>query len=135
MLLKDFLLRDFTKLNKKNLPDYKRSWSKQLGKTPRNSDILSAYREFVRKKQLPENREFEQLLRVRKVRSLSGVAPMAVMTKPFYCPGRCIYCPLEAGLPKSYLADEPAAQRALKVKFNPLAAGKKKVDTASANRT
>lgn len=53
------------------------------------------------------------------VRTLSGVAPMAVMMKPFLCPGQCIYCPLEIGMPKSYLSDEPAAQRAKRLDFDP----------------
>lgn len=55
---------------------------------------------------------------IRRVRSISGVTPFAVMTKPYPCPGVCTYCPLEEGLPKSYLSDEPAAQRALKFDFN-----------------
>jgi elongator complex protein 3 len=50
---------------------------------------------------------------------MSGVAPMAVMMKPFMCPGQCIYCPLEIGMPKSYLSDEPAAQRAKQLDFDP----------------
>ncbi len=53
------------------------------------------------------------------MRSVSGVTPMAVMTKAFYCPGQCTFCPIDLNLPKSYLRDEPAAQRALKVNFNP----------------
>ncbi len=44
---------------------------------------------------------------------------MAVMMKPFLCPGQCIYCPLEIGMPKSYLSDEPAAQRAKRLDFDP----------------
>ena len=44
---------------------------------------------------------------------------MAVMTKPYPCPGNCIYCPQEEGMPKSYLSDEPAAQRAKMNDFDP----------------
>lgn len=51
-------------------------------------------------------------------RSLSGVTPLAAMMKPFNCPGECIYCPLELNMPKSYLSDEPAAQRAKKLNFD-----------------
>jgi len=54
-------------------------------------------------------------------RSLSGVTPLAVMMKPFNCPGECVYCPLELNMPKSYLSDEPAAQRAKNLDFDPLA--------------
>ncbi len=51
-------------------------------------------------------------------RSLSGVTPLAAMMKPFNCPGECIYCPLELNMPKSYLSDEPAAQRAKNLNFD-----------------
>ncbi len=43
------------------------------------------------------------------------------MTKPFACPGQCTFCPLESGMPKSYLSDEPAAQRAKSLEFDPKA--------------
>lgn len=59
------------------------------------------------------------LLRRRKIRTLSGVAVVTVLTKPHRCPGACVYCPTEARMPKSYLASEPAAQRALGYKFDP----------------
>lgn len=49
---------------------------------------------------------------------MSGVTPLAAMMKPFNCPGECIYCPLELNMPKSYLSDEPAAQRAKKLNFD-----------------
>lgn len=55
-------------------------------------------------------------------RTLSGVAPIAVMTKPFPCPhGSCIYCPggPRVGTPKSYIGEEPALMRAKRRKFHP----------------
>src|SRR3989339_900195 len=60
-----------------------------------------------------------QYLIKRMTRTMSGVTPITVLTKPFYCPGECVYCPLEPGMPKSYLSDEPAAARAKKLNFNP----------------
>ena len=53
------------------------------------------------------------------VRTLSGVTPLTVLTKPFPCPGTCIFCPNDIRMPKSYLADEPGAQRAEKNAFDP----------------
>lgn len=50
---------------------------------------------------------------------MSGVAPVTVMTKPFPCPGRCVYCPTDVRMPKSYLPSQPAAQRAFRQQFNP----------------
>ncbi len=58
-------------------------------------------------------------LRMKPVRTLSGVAPVTVLTKPFPCPGRCIFCPSDVRMPKSYLSDEPGAQRAAQHQFDP----------------
>lgn len=55
-------------------------------------------------------------------RILSGVAPVAVMTKPYPCPhGKCIYCPggPDQGTPQSYVGEEPALMRGLRVGFDP----------------
>lgn len=58
---------------------------------------------------------------------------MAVMMKPFKCPGTCIYCPLEVGMPKSYLSDEPAAQRAKSLEFDPYEQVKMRLTQLSIN--
>jgi elongator complex protein 3 len=58
-------------------------------------------------------------LRLRPVRTGSGVAVVTVLTKPFPCPGECIFCPNDVRMPKSYLADEPGAQRAANNSFDP----------------
>lgn len=53
-------------------------------------------------------------------RNLSGVAPVAIMTKPIKCPhGRCIMCPTVKGVPQSYTGKEPASRRGLRNKFHP----------------
>jgi len=54
-----------------------------------------------------------------KVRSYSGILPVAVFTKPVGCPFHCLYCPETKTLPKSYLKDEPALMRALRENFDP----------------
>ncbi len=58
-------------------------------------------------------------LRMKPVRTMSGVAPVTILTKPFPCPGRCIFCPSDVRMPKSYLSDEPGAQRAAQHQFDP----------------
>ena len=58
-------------------------------------------------------------LRMKPIRTLSGVAPVTVLTKPYACPGRCIFCPSDVRMPKSYLSDEPGAQRAAEHQFDP----------------
>ncbi|NJK88537.1 MAG: tRNA uridine(34) 5-carboxymethylaminomethyl modification radical SAM/GNAT enzyme Elp3 [Myxococcales bacterium] len=61
------------------------------------------------------------LLRSKPVRSHSGVAPVTVLTKPYPCPGKCVFCPNDVRMPKSYLAMEPGAQRAFHFRFDPYA--------------
>lgn len=63
--------------------------------------------------------EFTTRVRRRPVRSQSGVTPLTVLTKPFPCPGKCVYCPNDLRMPKSYLSDEPGAQRASNNHFDP----------------
>jgi elongator complex protein 3 len=58
-------------------------------------------------------------LQMKPMRTLSGVAPVTVLTKPYPCPGECIFCPSDATMPKSYLADEPGAMRAAYHDFDP----------------
>jgi elongator complex protein 3 len=53
------------------------------------------------------------------VRTLSGVTTVTVLTKPYPCPGKCIFCPTDARMPKSYLPDEPGARRGLEHHFDP----------------
>ena len=109
MKIEDLVRRDAEKLTPENLEEYRRAWAKALGRMPKNSEIWP----FI------GDEEIKELYKTRSVRTESGVAPFAVMMKPYYCPGNCVYCPLEAGMPKSYLSDEPAAQRAKKLKFDP----------------
>jgi len=55
-----------------------------------------------------------------KIRTLSGVTPVALLVKPYPCPGKCIYCPMGKGIPKSYLSNEPAVMRAVANQFDPV---------------
>lgn len=60
-----------------------------------------------------------RLLRAKPRRTASGVATITVLTKPWPCSGDCVYCPNDVRMPKSYLADEPACQRAERCFFDP----------------
>ena len=62
---------------------------------------------------------FVERVRMKPVRTRSGVAPVTVLTKPFACPGRCIFCPSDVRMPKSYISSEPGAQRAAEHQFDP----------------
>ncbi len=98
----------------------KRKMAKKYGQPcPGNFILLKIYRQMVHKGLLPRQENLENLLRTRPVRTLSGIAAITVLTKPYPCPGQCIYCPNEIEMPKSYLKNEPAAQRAYLTKFEP----------------
>ncbi len=45
-------------------------------------------------------------------RTISGVTPLAVMTRPAGCPGTCIFCPTYTDAPQSYTPESPAVIRA-----------------------
>jgi elongator complex protein 3 len=60
-------------------------------------------------------------IRMKPVRTLSGVTTVTVLTKPYPCPGKCIFCPTDVRMPKSYLPDEPGARRGLEHAFDPYA--------------
>jgi elongator complex protein 3 len=82
---------------------------------PQNSEILEAFASDRK----GASEVFRRLLRKRAVRTLSGIAPVAVLTKPWPCPGRCAYCPTEKDVPQSYLSNEPAVMRAIREGYDP----------------
>ncbi|MCM8794309.1 MAG: tRNA uridine(34) 5-carboxymethylaminomethyl modification radical SAM/GNAT enzyme Elp3 [Candidatus Omnitrophica bacterium] len=83
------------------------------------SVALARFQEEVSKGLRPANRQIEDLLTLNAVRSRSGIAAVTVLTKPYPCPGRCVFCPTEAGVPKSYLPAEPLVQRAAARDYDP----------------
>jgi elongator complex protein 3 len=87
--------------------------------TPRNADVRDYYENLVEAKKLKRNPDFEKILKSKTIRTLSGVAVVAVLTKSHPCRGKCLYCPTEKEMPKSYLSNEPAVMRAMSVKFDP----------------
>lgn len=62
---------------------------------------------------------FIAALQMKPRRTASGVATITVITKPQPCAGRCIFCPNDVRMPKSYLHNEPACQRAERNYFDP----------------
>lgn len=100
--------------SKTALHNLKRSYSSASGRSfPTNVELIAAYRELIQKGELPQSADFSKLLRRRGVRSLSGIASITVITKAYPCPGKCIFCPTEPKMPKSYLSNEPAIMRAI----------------------
>jgi len=87
------------------------------------SVLLTTYEDLKRNNEIYFDIESENnlyhILKMKETRTISGVTPVTVLTKPFPCPGKCIFCPNDIRMPKSYLSDEPGAQRALSNKFDP----------------
>jgi elongator complex protein 3 len=83
-------------------------------------DLVAAYRALTDSGDLPPaDPAVMDRLRLKPIRTASGVTPLTVFTKPFPCPGECIFCPNDVRMPKSYLRDEPGAQRAEANAFDP----------------
>ena len=81
--------------------------------------LIAAYRKLVDDGEWQEDENLLKKIRMKPVRTLSGVTTVTVLTKEYPCPGRCVFCPTETYMPKSYLADEPGAARAFQNKFDP----------------
>lgn len=84
-----------------------------------NLYFIKAYQDLLQEGKIQENPLILSFIKKRSVRTLSGVAPVTVLTKPYFCPGKCVYCPTDLRMPKSYLPSQPAAQRAFRQSFNP----------------
>jgi len=114
-------------------PHDDKAWRRLLKRFPRRgggffskTEMIRAFRVFSEGPEPPmswtmNERELLAKLKMKPTRTQSGVAPVTVLTKPFPCPGQCIFCPNDVRMPKSYLADEPGAQRAALNRFDPYA--------------
>ena len=119
--------------NPGDLALFKRKISKKYKiPCPSNIKLLKAYHELVKNNTLPyqkhEEQKIKNLLRTRPIRSLSGIVNVSVLTKPYPCPGKCLYCPNEKGIPKSYVSGEPAVERAKRLNYNPYLQVKKRIE-------
>lgn len=81
--------------------------------------LVYVYRQLVESGEWTPNPTLLRAIRMKPMRTLSGVATVTVLTKPFPCPGKCIFCPDDVRMPKSYLPDEPGAMRALHHAYDP----------------
>jgi len=84
----------------------------KTNKWPKNTELFEL---------IGKNKEkFRKLLQLKPTRTISGVAVIAVMSKPSPCPhGKCTYCPHVDNVPESYTGKEPAARRGIANKFDP----------------
>lgn len=82
----------------------------RLHKLIANPDILS----------VSQSKKVMRLVQRKPTRTISGVAVIAVMTRPHDCPhGTCIYCPGGETTPQSYTGREPAAMRGIQHNYDP----------------
>lgn len=77
------------------------------------------YRHLCETGWLTYDPEIPLVLQMKPTRTQAGVTVVTVLTKPYPCPGQCIFCPTDVRMPKSYLHDEPGAQRAERHAFDP----------------
>lgn len=85
----------------------------------KKSVLVAVYRALVEAGEWEKDPAVLAKIRLKPMRTLSGVTTVTVLTKPYPCPGKCIFCPTDVRMPKSYLPDEPGAMRALFHEFDP----------------
>lgn len=96
-----------------------------LRKYPRGHELfsrdqlISSYKEYCEKGLMSLDSEILDVLKLKPSRTMSGVTVITVLTKPYPCPGKCIFCPNDIRMPKSYISSEPGAQRAARNAFDP----------------
>ncbi len=112
---------ELNQLKLKTLNKYKSN--SKLNQIPKNADIYFAASDDERQK-------LKELLSLKPVRTISGVAPIALMSEPYPCPhtmkgiGPCSYCPGGPGsifgdVPQSYTGKEPSTRRAIRNHYDP----------------
>ena len=118
------MIRDISKAaDEKEVLKVLFSNSRGLDDTYSKTTLLEEYKRLKGSGKLvltgKEEDRFLDNIKTKKIRTMSGVTPITVLTKPYPCPGKCIFCPSDVRMPKSYLSSEPGAQRAHDNKFDP----------------
>jgi elongator complex protein 3 len=96
------------------------------------SALVAAYHAMAAAGDLSLDADLLERIRLKPVRTLSGVTTVTVLTKPYPCPGKCIFCPTDVRMPKSYLPDEPGAMRGLEHDFDPYAQVRSRLESLTA---
>lgn len=94
--------------------------------------LVHVYRELIRGGEWPDDPNILRQIRMKPGRTLSGVTTVSVLTKPYPCPGDCIFCPDDIRVPKSYLPDEPGAMRGVHHDFDPYAQTSARIEALEA---
>ena len=91
--------------------------------------LVHVYRQKVKTGDLEADDGLLARIRMKPIRSLSGVSTVTVLTEPHPCPGNCLFCPDDSQLPKSYLREEPGAARAFQNEFDPYRQVRSRLDS------
>jgi elongator complex protein 3 len=131
-MLEEKIIKELMKTkirDQEELTAFKRKISEKYKvKTLSNFELFEFYQKLLKKRRIKRSKKLERILKTRPIRSLSGIVNISVLTKPYPCPGKCIFCPTERGMPKSYLSGEPAAERAKRLKFDPYLQIKRRIE-------
>ena len=112
-------MADSAMLNRKQIEKIRNRITKKYELTPpRNIELVKAYNQLLEEGVIEPNETILSFIIKRKVRTLSGIANITVMLKAFGCPGQCIFCPTQEGMPKSYFSTQPAMLRAVRNNFD-----------------
>lgn len=113
-------LVEIKNITKSDIAKVAKKYPNGEGRVFKFSQIYAAYKSLAGTNGISElDPKIISMLKKKPTRTLSGVSPVSVLTKPFPCPGKCIFCPSDVRMPKSYLSDEPGAQRAERNFFDP----------------
>ena len=93
-------------LDKRTLEKLRNKLTKKHKLTPpRNIELVRAYHDLIEMEAIEPSETVLNFIMKRRVRTLSGIANITVMLKAFGCPGQCIFCPTQPGMPKSYFSN------------------------------
>jgi elongator complex protein 3 len=112
--------------------DAMRSYPLPQGGYLSKSVLVAEYRRQIESGETVADNSLLERIRMKPVRSLSGVTTVTVLTKPYPCPGKCIFCPDDVRMPKSYLVDEPGAARAFQHDFDPYFQVRSRIESLNA---
>jgi len=119
---------------KNDIETFKHKLCKQYNlNTIYNSELLSFYQILVKNQTIKPNPQLEKLLIGKNICSLSGVSIITISSKPYPCPGNCLYCPTQKSVPKSYLDNEPAILRAIRHNYDPITQVKERLEVLTLN--
>jgi elongator complex protein 3 len=112
-------LLHFNKINAKKIQQLLRQFPKNNNSLYARDELLRDYEYYSKAALIEYRKDVADELRLKPTRTISGVTPVSLLTKPYPCPGKCIFCPNDLNMPKSYITSEPGAQRAARNAFDP----------------